>query len=48
MQLQEGEERHMLSLGYSLVFWSLVLALYWQYNIEEFFVGFHPHEGFPG
>jgi hypothetical protein len=32
----------MLSLGYYLVFWSLVLALYWQSIIEEVFAGFSP------
>ena len=26
----------------------LVLVLYWQYIIEEFLLGFLPHEGFQG
>jgi hypothetical protein len=48
LKLEEGEERGgFFSGGLSLVFGlslGIVLAIY----IKEVFVGFSPHEGFPG
>jgi hypothetical protein len=46
---EKKEERGALpSLGYSLVFWFIVLALYWISILRKFLLGFLPHEGFPG
>jgi hypothetical protein len=46
---EKKEERGtFLSVGYSLVFWFIVLALYWLFILREFLLGFLPHEGFPG
>jgi hypothetical protein len=44
---EKKEERGtLLNVGYSLVFWFIVLALYWLSILRKFLLGFLPHEGF--